>query len=124
MRSENENLNRKRVRIGEYRTGDGDGLMGAFLIDSPVDKARLVVVSSGPDCEDIAADWEHVSVSRKNRPPNWLEMCFIKNLFWEDHETIVQFHPKKSDYKNLHPNCLHMWKNKKIDYELPPTDLV
>lgn len=60
----------------------------------------------------IASDdngWGHLSVSLKNRNPNWDEMCYVKNLFFED-EVCIQFHPKKSEYVNLFEHCLHIWR--------------
>lgn len=54
--------------------------------------------------------WEHVSISLNNRCPNWPEMCYIKNLFWEKDEICIQFHPKEEEYVNLHNYCLHIWK--------------
>lgn len=61
-------------------------------------------------------DWEHVSVTLQgNRCPNWREMCYMKDLFWEDNEECIQVHPKKSEYVDLHPYCLHIWK--------PPKDI-
>lgn len=54
--------------------------------------------------------WDHVSVSLLDRCPTWDEMCYIKNLFWEEDEMTIQFHPRKKDYVNMHPYCLHMWK--------------
>jgi hypothetical protein len=68
--------------------------------------------------------WEHVSVSVDGRVPNWQEMCFVKNLFWSDEECVVQFHPPKSEYVNLHPYCLHLWKPLERDVLLPPSLLV
>jgi hypothetical protein len=61
--------------------------------------------------------WDHVSVSRKNRCPDWAEMCRVKNLFWEPEEVVVQYHPRKSEYKNWHRFCLHLWKPQ--NQELP-----
>ena len=51
--------------------------------------------------------WEHVSVSpyKKNIIPSWEEMCQIKDMFWNDDETVVQYHPKKSEYVNVHEYC-------------------
>jgi len=72
----------------------------------------------------IDLDWEHVSVSRKHRVPNWGEMCFVKDLFWDDSETVVQFHPKASNYVNLNEFCLHLWGRKDLIYELPPMWMV
>lgn len=59
--------------------------------------------------------WEHVSVSLPGRDPFWAEMCFIKDLFFEPEETVYQLHPKESEYVNVHPHCLHIWR--------PPLDI-
>jgi len=68
--------------------------------------------------------WEHVSVSvrKRNRCPTWEEMCHVKKLFWDEDETVVQFHPGK-EYVNNHPYCLHMWKAP-YSTELPPTEYI
>lgn len=42
--------------------------------------------------------------------PSWNDMCFIKDLFFEEHETVVQYHPAKTEYINNHPHCLHLWR--------------
>ena len=81
----------------------------------------LRVISSGVDTEH---GWEHVSVSAELRCPNWNEMCFIKDLFWDEEETVVQFHPKKSRYVNNHPHCLHLWRSLNGETQLPPKELI
>lgn len=61
----------------------------------------------------IASDgygWEHVSVSLPHRTPTWDEMCFIKDVFWDETDMVVQYHPPKSEYINCHPYCLHLWR--------------
>lgn len=74
--------------------------------------------------------WEHcsVTVSRKkenpSRCPTWGEMCFIKNLFWGEEETVIQYHPSKNDYVNCHPFCLHLWKPVNIFFPKPVPELV
>jgi hypothetical protein len=47
-------------------------------------------------------------------------MCEIKELFWSDEETVVQFHPRKSEYVNLHQGCLHLWRPLTGEIVLPP----
>lgn len=64
--------------------------------------------------------WEHVSVSRQNRTPTWEEMCRVKDLFWDAEECVVQYHPPKSDYRNLHKYCLHLWKPLEVEIPRPP----
>lgn len=68
--------------------------------------------------------WEHVSVSHPSRCPTWEEMCKVKEMFWRDDETVVQFHPRKERYYNVHPYCLHLWKMADTEYVLPPQELL
>lgn len=70
----------------------------------PFEGRQLVVIASD------WGRWQHVSVSLDNRCPNWREMCFIKDLFWDEEEECIQFHPPKSEYIDLHKYCLHIWK--------------
>ena len=65
----------------------------------------------------VASDgggWEHVSVSPCNQKrtvcPTWEEMCAIKDIFFDEKETVVEYHPAKSNYVNLHKYCLHLWR--------------
>lgn len=99
-----------------YGSNKSYGNNGAFQI--PYQSYNFLVFVSDGD------GWEHVSVSLKNRTPNWDEMCYFKDLFWHDYETVIQFHPKKSQYVNNHNHCLHLWRplNQKIN--LPSSHLV
>lgn len=70
-------------------------------------------------------DWEHVSITiDRNRTPNWEQMCFIKDVFWDEEDIVVQYHPSKSQYVNMHPYCLHLWRNTKYDIISPPPELI
>ena len=109
-------VNKYRFKTGYYGTPD-DCPYGAFLI--PFRSQTLKVIAT--DGVGIKPEWEHVSVSCKNRCPNWEEMSFIKNLFWGEDETVIQFHPKKSEYVNQHPFVLHLWKRTGKEHELPPS---
>src|SRR4030095_9215010 len=87
-------------RLPKYFRGyDGDETCGAFILPSPVDKADLVIFASS----DFG--WEHVSVSRKNRCPNWLEMSHVKGMFFKHEHTVMGLHLPSSDHINDHPNC-------------------
>ncbi|MCL2136826.1 MAG: hypothetical protein FWH40_04810 [Coriobacteriia bacterium] len=68
--------------------------------------------------------WEHVSVSRPSRCPTWEEMCLVKDMFWDEEECVVEYHPPKSKYVDNHPYCLHMWKPIGVEVPLPPSILV
>jgi len=55
--------------------------------------------------------WEHVSVTiNRQRTPTWEIMAYVKDLFWDEEDTVIQFHPPKSQYVNCHPHCLHLWR--------------
>ncbi len=68
--------------------------------------------------------WEHVSICPRNRLPEWGEMCEIKDIFWNDDECVVQYHPSKSEYVNNMPNCLHLWRPINQEFPMPPSILV
>lgn len=68
--------------------------------------------------------WEHVSVCPRNRTPDWDEMCQIKDMFWNENECVVQYHPAKSEYVNNAKNCLHFWKPVNQEFPIPPSLMV
>ncbi len=70
--------------------------------------------------------WDHVSVSPFDHgiTPSWDDMCKLKDMFFEDDETVVQFHPAKKEYVNLMPNCLHLWRPNKMELTVPPAEVM
>lgn len=74
----------------------------------------------------IGAGWDHVSISPFNKRaiPTWDEMCRLKDIFFHEEETVVQYHPPKSDYVNNLPNCLHLWRPQIEKMPRPPAILV
>lgn len=105
-----------RIKTGPKRTTRQDGNNGAFFV---LERALYVIASDGEG-------WEHVSVSTPSRCPTWYDMCFIKDLFWDDEDLVIQYHPAKADYVNIHPFCLHLWRKAgSNDFcETPPSILV
>lgn len=105
---------------------------GDFIIPSPATPRHCFFVvacdAEHPDSEG----WEHVSIHKNIRvgkaglqqgTPSWDEMCFIKSLFWDDSETVIQFHPEGKSYINIHGFTLHLWMH--VDgHKLPPSILV
>lgn len=73
--------------------------------------------------------WDHVSVhimidDLEMRTPTWDEMCFVKEIFWRHNEWVIQFHPGKSKYINVHPHVLHLWKSQTKAIPHPPINFV
>jgi len=114
-------LNQYRVTTNQVRKlygSVGDSRNGVFVLKSPIDKAPLKIIAA---CD---SEWEHVSVSRKNRCPNWPEMEFIKRTFFSENEIAMQLHVEEKEHINVHPYCLHIWKPLKEKIPLPPSIFV
>ena len=106
-----------RIRNGALGTSPGEDF-GAFLIPGPCGRDLRVMAGPGDAHEDVP--WEHVSVSLPNRCPNWEEMDFVKRLFWDDEEAVMQLHPPRSRWINQYLYCLHLWRPMKQEIPLPP----
>lgn len=109
--------NQYRLRTGHMASDERNGNNGVFFVPTRPGQPPLKVIASDGALEDGSQAWEHVSVSLPNRCPTWAEMCAIKALFWGPEDTVVQYHPPRSDYVNNHPYCLHLWRP--VDAELP-----
>ncbi|MCQ2801019.1 MAG: hypothetical protein MJ216_03635 [Bacilli bacterium] len=98
-----------------HDVGD-DGFNGIYV--DPVERKNYFFVFSW------GGGWEHLSVSQRNKTPSWDIMCRMKEIFWGDDEVCVEYHPKKEDYINLHPHCLHIWKEVGKEFATPPSIFV
>lgn len=100
-------------RIKDLMGGPYGAPYGAFRLTAPTGLTLTIIASSD-------GDWEHVSVSTPNRCPTWEEMQFVKETFWGDNEEVMQVHPKKENYVNVHPYCLHLWRPTAAEIPMPP----
>ena len=105
------------------RSTASDGNNGYFKIRLSYPVTAHCIVSDG-------RGWEHVSVhivddkgkKGTERTPTWSEMCKIKDIFWDETDCVVQYHPPKSDYINNHKHTLHLWRP--TDQPLPRPDWI
>jgi len=110
-------LNQFRLPLmGQY----GDSSCGFFIIPSRNNNNFYQVIASSGE------GWDHVSVcllDRKGRfverTLTWNEMCLIKNIFFNDDEDAVEFHPRKQDYIDEHHYVLHIWRANMKEFPLP-----
>lgn len=114
-------LNTCRVKFGAMASKSSDGFNGMFLLH--LNGLNVITVASD------GMGWRHVSVSLAKSvlrvlPPSWSIMSQVKDLFWEDEDCVVQFHPPKSQYVNNHPGCLHLWQPTGKQIKTPPWHLV
>lgn len=105
----------ERILSGGYV---GDDENGVFGVPSPIDHGELRVIASSGE------GWDHVSVSRQNRCPNWIEMEHVKRLFFRDDETAMQLHVPPTDHISCHPYCLHIWRPLVGEIPRPPDWMV
>ena len=84
---------------------------GAFNIPSPVDKAvlRVMAGSARSARSEGMPPWDHISISRADRLPNWDEMDYLYTIFFRKGEVAVQFHVPDKDHVNHRP-VLHIWR--------------
>lgn len=126
MRDNFNHLSKSRIRIGILGSEDSDGRRGAFHFKDILELNEFICIV---DCGEQSG-WEHVSARARTlgasteRNPTWNEMCFIKSQFWKAEETVIQYHPKESEYVNLHGNVLHLWRPLKVEIPMPPIELV
>jgi hypothetical protein len=119
MKTNNPQIEQYRVRHGNLASDESYGNNGYFVIPTPSGITLYVVASDG-------MGFDHVSVHPANnkRTPTWEEMCFIKDLFFEPEEYAIQIHPPESDYVDLHPFTLHLWRPQNQQIVLPNPILV
>lgn len=104
-------------------SGDWAGNNGAFQIWLSNRTDAMVIASDGEG-------WEHVSVRMVDKntgsdiTPTWAQMCKIKDIFWDDEDCVIQYHPPKSEYVNNHPHVLHLWRPTNQSIPLPDSILV
>ena len=103
--------------IRRYGT-TGDETCGFFQLPSPIDGQTITVIASSGE------GWDHVSISRTNRTPNWPEMEHVKRLFFRDDETAMQLHVPPSDHISCHPYCLHLWRPHAVEIPRPPAWMI
>jgi hypothetical protein len=111
-----------RRKTGRMASTAQNGNNGVFVVP-PLRGGRWLycIVSDG-------MGWDHVSVhvldGKKTHTPTWSEMCYVKEIFWDDEDVVMQLHPKRSEYVNNHPNVLHLWRPTSAEIPTPPRILV
>jgi len=108
--------------LSHWISDESVGEQGFFMLPNFKTKKGLFMLCLASN----GMGWEHVSVSipTENRCPTWEEMCWVKSLFWDETDAVVQFHPPATEYVNNHEFCLHLWKQVGIEFNLPSSELV
>lgn len=105
-----------REKLGPLASDSSAGNNGSFKIPLKGKQFLSCIASDG-------LDWDHVSVcfynGKERDIPLWDHMCKVKDLFWEEEDVVIQLHPKKSNYVNINPYVLHLWKPQNIELPMP-----
>lgn len=117
-------LNQHRCRVVTptvpecYLSTEAEGFNGVFrfMLDG---KQIRCLASDGMGRRHVS-----VSIEYDRRCPTWDIMCKIKDLFWEPEDCVVQYHPTKSQYVNMHKSCLHLWQPTEEKLPQPPSIMV
>ena len=96
---------------------------GPFMIRLDEGRGDICIIAA------TGEGWEHVSCHIKmpdgtSRIPSWMEMCLVKNIFWEPEDCVIQYHPPRSQYVNISDYTLHLWRPIGQTIPLPPKILV
>lgn len=111
-----------RLRQGPLASGPGHGNNGAFILPPKIGNRGLYVIASdGAGFEHVSV---HCAVGKKLYTPTWAEMCHVKDLFWEEEDTVMQLHPARSSYVNYHEHTLYLWRPIGREIPAPPSILV
>lgn len=128
MKSDWKHLEKWRV-VDQFYQSSAGCTFGAFQIPVNYSVILRCIATDGFDGK-VDTGWEHVSVHAfdtifgKQRIPKWDEMNFVKNVFWEPTECVVQYHVPKSDHININENVLHLWRCKAVEFPMPPKEFV
>ena len=115
--------NEYRVDYGPMASIASWGNNGAFLMPAIIPGRDFCIIASD------GMDWEHVSVHMANHRdktfmPTWKEMDHVKNVFWDEEDTVMQLHPPRSKWVNNHPHTLHLWRPLSLEIPLPEEIMV
>lgn len=127
MRPIEDILMARNIRIASLKDPSGTRVNGKDILEGKCDPVEFMVlepktIAFGGDYYDTNSGkrlnfmfssqggWEHLSVSTPSKTPSWDQMCMMKDVFFDDEEECVQYHPRKSEYVNAHPHCLHIWR--------------
>jgi hypothetical protein len=63
--------------------------------------------------------WQHVSLARPDRLPDYDDLTFVKRHWIGEDKYAYQVFPPKAKHVNIHPNCLHLFSCLDGDAVLP-----
>jgi len=79
-----------------------------YMIVGKVNNIKCsIIVSKG--IEEDNREWLHVSISQKNRLPDYKAMKFLRGLFIPKDLDAYELFSKPSNHVNINKYCRHLW---------------
>lgn len=107
--------------------GPLDEICGVYSIPHPTVKNYFirVIASDGMGFDHVSVTLNDQSHGTKvvKRTPTWGEMSWVKDLFFDPDEWVIQYHPAHSEYVNNHQYCLHLWRPH-VEFPKPSVEMV
>ena len=120
-----------RIRKGPLASDESYGLQGYFTLyvgQHPAGFDTIYCIQSSNrhgwdhvSCYAIYFDYEN---NKRARIMGWMEMEYIRSLFFEDDEWVIQYSPPREKRVNVHPYVLHMWRPHDGELATPPQWMV
>lgn len=67
----------------------------------------VAIVSAAVELDGLR--WLHMSCSRADKLPSWLDLRSVKDLFVGVDKVAIQVLPKQTEFVNIHPRVLHLF---------------
>lgn len=96
---------------------DADSEDGFFVVKNHGFREINVVVST-------EGGWDLVSVMTRGSSPTWDEMCLVREIFFRDDETAIQYSVPKPERISTHKFALHWWRPHTLELPRPPRELI
>lgn len=83
-----------------------NSISNGFVYQNRINK--LIVISSLAEMEN-GKKYFHVSLYFKDHIPSWDMTKLVKDCFIGENRDAFIYFPKKNEYVNAMPYCLHLW---------------
>jgi hypothetical protein len=90
--------------------------VGKFKIGQ---KLKLEELLTDPTLRESGNEWIHISLSRKDRMPDWKDLVTARQGFLEPTAYAYLVFPPEDKYVNIHKTCLHIYSRLDGLPELP-----
>lgn len=100
-----------RIRHGRLGSDDSFDSNGYFLVPYKEEFLLCLISDSG--------GWDHVNISLPARTPNWEEIEFVRDIFFDAQDIVVIYSPPRLFPYVTNPFHIHMWRRQGHQFPIP-----